>query len=40
MILDKEAITSGREPTLVLNDTKKALPPKKKKQTQNIDSAS
>jgi ATP-dependent Clp protease ATP-binding subunit ClpX len=39
-ILDKEAITSGREPTLVLNDTKKALPPKKKKQTQNIDSAS
>lgn len=39
-ILDKDAILVGSEPTLVLNETKKALPPKKKKQTENIDSAS
>jgi len=40
-ILDRETIISGREPTLVFNETKKALnPPKKKKQTENIDSAS
>lgn len=39
-ILDKETITSGREPTLICNETKKALPAKKKKQTENIDSAS
>ncbi len=39
-ILDKEAITAGSEPALVVNETKKALSPKKKKQTENIDSAS
>lgn len=39
-ILDRESILSGREPTLVFNETKKALPSKKKKQTENIDSAS
>jgi len=40
-IIDKETIISGREPTLVFNETKKALnPPKKKKHTENIDSAS
>ncbi len=40
-IVDKEVILSGREPTLVLNETRKAISsPKKKKQTENIDSAS
>ena len=39
-ILGKDAILTGGEPTLVLNETKKALPPKKKKPTENIDSAS
>lgn len=40
-ILDKETIISGREPTLVFNETKKSLnPPKKKKQNETIDSAS
>jgi ATP-dependent Clp protease ATP-binding subunit ClpX len=39
-ILGRDAILSGGEPTLILNETKKALPPKKKKPTENIDSAS
>ena len=40
-IVDKEVILSGREPTIVLNETRKAISsPKKKKQTENIDSAS
>ncbi len=40
-ILHKEVITSGKEPTLIINDTKKALnPPRKKKKKENIDSAS
>lgn len=40
-IVDKEVILTGREPTLVFNDTRKAISSsKKKKQTENIDSAS
>lgn len=40
-VLEKEVIISGKEPTLILNDTKKALnPPRKKKKKENIDSAS
>jgi len=40
-ILNKEVITMGKEPVLIINDTKKALnPPKKKKKKENIDSAS
>jgi len=40
-IVDREVIVSGREPTLVINESRKALnPPKKKKQKENIDSAS
>jgi len=40
-IVDREVVLSGREPTLIFNDARKALnPPKKKKQKENIDSAS
>jgi len=40
-IVDREVIVSGREPTLIYNEARKALnPPKKKKQKENIDSAS
>ena len=40
-IVDGEVVLSGREPTLIFNDTRKALnSPKKKKQKENIDSAS
>ncbi len=40
-IIDKEVILSGKLPELIVNDTKKALnPPKKKKQKTSIDSAS
>lgn len=40
-ILHKEVVTLGKEPTLIINDTKKSLnPPKKKKKKENIDSAS
>lgn len=40
-IVDKEVVLSGREPTLIFNESRKALnPPKKKKQKEDIDSAS
>lgn len=40
-IVNKEVVVSGHEPTLVFNETRKALnSPKKKKQKENIDSAS
>lgn len=40
-ILHKEVVTMGKEPILIINETKKALnPPKKKKKKENIDSAS
>jgi len=40
-IIDKETIASGKPPTLIFNETKKAIsPPKKKKHNESIDSAS
>ncbi len=39
-ILNIDAVLSGKAPTLILNETKKTLMPKKKKQKENIDSAS
>jgi len=40
-ILDKETVISGKAPTLVFNETKKAISPaKKKKHSENINSAS
>lgn len=40
-IIDKETVISGNPPTLTFNETKKAInPPKKKKHSENINSAS